>query len=87
MLPSPTLTWRAPSDPPKATTNVRSSPSPSSRRARDLPVADRSTPAISGRTGVPVTTARGSGFPGQPTALARAHRPNSRLADRGRRPR
>ena len=41
------------------------------------------TGAISGRTGVPVTTARGSGVPSQPTALAAANRPSSRLAAPG----
>ena len=38
---------------------------------------------IWGRTGVPVTTARGSGFPSHPTALAAANRPSSRLAAPG----
>ena len=38
---------------------------------------------MDGRTGVPVTTARGSGVPGHPTALARAMWPKSRLAAPG----
>ncbi len=38
---------------------------------------------MAGRTGVPVTTARGSGVSSHPTAQARAKRPRSRLAAPG----
>ena len=56
---------------------------PESARAARRDPGCRPEAVISGRTGVPVTTARGSGFPGHPTALARANRPNSRLAAPG----
>ena len=69
------LIRRAPSEPPNTATVGRSSGRPSDRRAAAAGLGARSTAAISGRTGVPVTTARGSGFPSQPTALARANRP------------
>jgi hypothetical protein len=39
--------------------------------------------STSGRTGLPVTTARGRGVPGNDTAHALANRPTSRLAAPG----
>ena len=61
----------------------RSSGRPSSALARRRPAGDRSSPPSSGRTGVPVTTARGRSVPGKATALTAANRPSSPLTAPG----
>ena len=77
------LIRRAPSDPPNATTTAARRAPRARPGLRPGPPGSRRTPAICGRTGVPVTTARGNGVPSQPTALAAANLPSSRLAAPG----
>ena len=77
------LMLRAPSDPPDTAMTVAPGGRSSSRRAAWRPDGDRSTANISGRTGFPVTTARGSAVPGNDTAAALAKGPASRLARPG----
>ena len=72
----------APSDPPKISTTRRPGSTPSLVRAGRASRA-RSIASTSGRTGFPVTTARGRGVSGNDTAHALAHRPTSRLAAPG----
>ncbi len=61
----------------------RSGGRPSAARPARRPPAERSSPASSGRTGVPVTTARGISVPSKATAFAAAKRPKRPLTAPG----